>query len=133
MSNNIKVLFWLYKAKAKQSGEAPLMLRVTYRNERKQLSTGYYIPISKWDAKKSRLKGKDATAEQVNNYIKATTGKLLKLGSSMVDAFNVDLTLLLQQLQGKDISQATLLELVTYHNNKIKEQLGNSYTFSTSM
>lgn len=38
MSNNIKTLFWLFKAKTNKNGEAPIMLRVSYQSERKQIS-----------------------------------------------------------------------------------------------
>jgi len=55
MSNNIKILFWLYKGRTNQSGEAPLMVRVTLGKQRIQASTGRYVQlkIETWDSKKS--------------------------------------------------------------------------------
>jgi hypothetical protein len=49
----------------------------------------------------------------------------------MVDTLSVDLDLLLATYEGKDISQATLLQTITHHNQHIKEQLGSGYTLST--
>ncbi len=53
MSNNIKILFWLYKGRTNQSGEAPLMVRVTLGKQRIQASTGRYVQLKQWDSKKS--------------------------------------------------------------------------------
>jgi hypothetical protein len=117
MSNNIKILFWLYKARANKQGEAPLMLRVTHNGERAQIHTGLALLSSKWDNGKCKAKGKDQLSEEINKYIHTSTTKLSSLFTEMNEAGDVYLPTLFSKFLGKDICR------VKYHVRTIRGTL----------
>ena len=47
MANNVSILFWLKTSRINKKGVAPLMLRITYNQQRKEFSTGFSIEPSK--------------------------------------------------------------------------------------
>jgi len=129
--NNITILAWLYKSRKNKHGQSPLYIRVSYNNQRKNISTGYNIDPLKWDAAKSRVKGKDDEAEAINSYLQQTQSKLVSLYNDMLKEGDINLDKLIDRFFGRDYSPMTLLELVKYHNEDFKKRIGIDYTFST--
>ncbi len=131
MSNNIKILFWIYKARVNKAGTAPLMVRVNYKGQRVQFSTGQFIPLSKWDRLKGRVRGKDENAHQINNYIQTTANKIKGIFNELLQKEEVNLFELLSRYNGKNESTVTILQLVTYHNEQMQAKLGGDYALPT--
>ncbi|MBL7738454.1 MAG: site-specific integrase [Chitinophagaceae bacterium] len=130
-TNNLNILFWLYKSKLNKKGEAPLYLRITYQKERKNISTGYNISPEKWDKTKSLMKGIKEEAKQVNAYIFQTKAKLMEVFNDMLKERDINLDILVNRFFGRDTNNMTLLELVRYHNKDFQLRIGIDYTFST--
>jgi len=131
MSNIIKILFWLYKGRSNEQGLTPLMLRLTYNKKRIQASTGFYMDASKWDAKKSKVKGGSEEAKLVNDYIRNTHNRLLEIFQEQSKKGEVLLEAVYDKFMGKDIETMTLMQLVTLHNGFIKERVGIDYSPAT--
>lgn len=131
MTNNIKILFWIHKSKLNKKGEAPLYLRLTYNNVRKNLSSGYSIHPDRWDAQKGAIKGSKKDAVLMNTYISHTKEKLLELFNNMLKEQDINLELLVDKFFGRDIDNRSLLELVNYHNKDFESRIGTDYTYST--
>ena len=130
-TNNLNILFWLYKSKLNRQGEAPIYLRITYSKERKNISTGFNINPAKWDGNKSMVKGTKDDAIQVNNYISSTKAKLMELFNDMLKERDINLDILMDRFFGRDGNNMTLMELVQHHNIDFKSRIGTDYTFST--
>ncbi|MDQ6755802.1 MAG: Arm DNA-binding domain-containing protein, partial [Bacteroidota bacterium] len=104
MSNNIKILFWIYKARVNKSGSAPLMVRINYKGQRVQFSTGQFIPLNKWDRLKVRVRGKDENAHQINSYIQNTSNSIRGIFNELLQKEEVNLFELLNRYSGKNES-----------------------------
>jgi len=130
-SNNIKILFWLFKARLNKRNQAPLCLRITYNNKRKNFSTGFYVEPEKWDNVRYKVKSSQENASSINNYIHQTRARLMALFNEMLIDGDVNIDRLLEQLLGKNSSQRTILEAVNYHNDDFKQRIGIDYTMST--
>lgn len=129
--NNIRILFWIHKSKLNKKGEAPLYLRLTFKSERRNLSTGYFIAPTRWDGQKSQVKGIKDDAIQVNAYISQTKAKMMELFNQMLKERDVNLDLLIDRFFGRDVYTVTLMELVRFHNKDFEARIGTDYAFST--
>jgi len=130
-TNNLNILFWLYKSKLNKQGDAPIYLRITYNKERKNLSTGFNIAPARWDGNKGLVKGTKDEAIQINAYISQTKAKLMELFNEMLKERDINLDILMDRLFGLDANNMTLMELVQHHNKDFEARIGTDYTFST--
>jgi len=131
MENNIKILLWLHKNKVNKRGTAPLMIRITYNNERFQLATGFLIDPERWDQVKGRVKGNKADAREINQYIEAAKVKLIQLYTEAVMNGDIYLNGIVSKFLGKGDNQITLLQGVEHHIKYIKTRIGAEYSKST--
>lgn len=131
MGNNINVLFWLNKSKLNKKGMAPLLLRITYRNDRKQLATGFSIAPSKWDGVKCRAKGKDQLTTAINEYILTTEARLKELFTSQLKQGDVFLDKIIDKFLGKDEENYTLMQLIRYQMQHMEARVGKDYAIAT--
>lgn len=129
--NNIRILFWIHKSKLNRKGEAPLCLRLTFKSERRNLSTGYFITPSRWDGQKAQLKGIKEDALLVNAYISQTKVRMMELFNQMLKEQDINLDLLIDRFFGRDTHSITLMELVRHHNADFQARIGTDFTFST--
>jgi integrase len=131
MNTTIRILFWLSAGKVNKKGQSSLMLRITHNKERKQIATGFMIPVEKWDNQKTKVKGNDEYAAQINTYIRNTTNRLLEIFNELAKKGDVYLENLYNIFMGKDGDSMTLMKLVNYHNEQMRSRLGVDYTVST--
>jgi len=130
-TNNLHILFWLYKSKKNKQDEAPIYLRITYNNERKNLSTGFYLNPVRWDDTKAMVKGSKEDAQHINAYISQTKATIMELFNDMLKNRDINLDSLVDRFFGRDVNNMTLMELVEHHNTDFKARIGTDYTFST--
>ncbi len=130
-TNNLNILFWLYKSKLNKQGEAPIYLRITYNKERKNISTGFNIAPVRWDGDRTTVKGVKDDAIQVNAYISQTKARLMVLFNEMLKERDINLDILIDRFFGRDANNMTLMELVQHHNDDFKARIGTDYAYST--
>lgn len=131
MANNVSILFWLKVNRISKRGLAPLMLRISYNQQRKEFSTGFSIEPSKWDKSKYRVKAKSQEANQINQYIDGTKAKILSIFRDMILNEDISMDRLVDRFLGKDEQTITLLQLVKYHNSDFKSRVGVDFALST--
>lgn len=131
MNTTIRILFWLSAGKVNKKGQSSLMLRITHNKERKQIATGFMVPVDKWDNLKTKVKGNDEYATQVNTYIRNTTNRLYEIFNDLSKKGDVYLETLYNVFIGKDDDNMTLMHLVTYHNEQMRSRLGVDYAVAT--
>jgi hypothetical protein len=131
MANNVSILFWIKTSRINKKGAAPLMLRISYNQQRNEFSTGFNLEPSKWDKSKYRVKAKTQEASQINQYIDGSKAKILSIFRDMVLNEDISLDRLVDKFLGKDEQTLTLLQLVKYHNDNFKSRVGVDFAFST--
>ncbi len=130
-TNNITILFWLYRAKINQNNKAPIYVRLTYNNQRKNFSTSYLIEPQKWDTKKHKVKGANEEANTINSYLQQSQNRFINIYNDMLKEGDIDLNKIIEKFFGKDVPSMTILELIKYHNNDFKKRIGIDYSYST--
>jgi len=129
--NNITILFWLLKARSNKQGNAPIYLRISYQNERRNVGTGFFIEPTRWDSAKYKVKGNQEDAKEINSYIVDSRAKLMGIFNDMLKNEDINLDRLIDKFLGKDTNQITLLEMVKLHNDDFHKRIGIDYTQST--
>lgn len=103
----LTVLFYLNKAKTNQKGLCPIYCRITFHQIRKQFSTGQFVNLKNWNAKKQKVESKDSNAEFINAQLLLI---LQKLNSAYLSL----------QLKGQEFSVSDILD--NYAGRKIKKE-----------
>lgn len=128
MANTIKVLFWLHKSKTNAIGAAPLTFRLTYQNRRTERATGFYLTLKNWHAGKQKVKTTDIMSVEINNCMNTVKGKIIALSREEEE---IHLPSILSKVFSTGKDEPTFLETFREHNKRLKERVGNDYTYST--
>ncbi|MEZ4889001.1 MAG: site-specific integrase [Crocinitomicaceae bacterium] len=128
-STNQKISFLFYPNKQRtRNGEAQIYVRLYIESKRAEFSTNFYVSLSDWDAKKSKVKNTHKSALLINN-------KLEKIRSEINHLFVLEVTQkgsttskeIRDKYLGRDVEEPpkhkTILEAFDYHNLKLSEQV----------
>ncbi|QQM28695.1 site-specific integrase [Elizabethkingia sp. M8] len=74
----IKILFYIQKSKMNASSKCPLACRITYNYERKEFSSGLYIPPKYWDNKNQKAKPPNEENDFINTELSLIKSKINK-------------------------------------------------------
>lgn len=107
------------------------MLRVSYKSERKQVATGFLIKETKWDSAKGKVKGDNELAMQANEYIRNSFNRIMEIYNDQFKQGDVYLTNLIDTFLGKNSNDMTLMQMVNYHNQQMRQRIGTDYAPST--
>lgn len=130
----MKLLFWLNKHRAEATGQASIMVRITYHGQRVNINSGLKILPSSWDSKRQRVKGSNEQARVANHYLQTTQIRVLGIYDELM-RLNQPFTVhkIRDKFLGKGEITYTLLEVVENHNAELKRLVGKTYTISTYM
>lgn len=131
MANTIKVLFWLRRTKVNKVGLVPLMIRLTYLNERQDRATGYYVSIKQWNATKLLLRGNDNDAIKVNNWIRNSIIKIETIFKERAESDTLHLPSILDTVFAKVRVEPTILKLMDDFIKQLSLRVGKDFTHST--
>lgn len=132
MEVKLKTLFFLYRSKTNQKGEAPIYCRVTLNKKRKQFSTGYFIRSGEWDRKRQMVKSSNPLSDEINNHLISLKQRILR-SSLQLEAQESEISVdsVISIVLGKNTKVKKLLEVFKHHNRREKSLLGKSYTKAT--
>lgn len=69
-STNQKISFLFYPNKQRtRNGEAQIYVRLYVDGKRAEFSTNFYVSLSNWDSKKSKVKNSHKSAMLINNKL----------------------------------------------------------------
>ena len=131
MANTIKVLLWLRRNKINSEGLAPLMLRLSYQNNKTDKATGYYVNPNDWNIIKQRLKGSKNQAKQINEWIDDTMVKIADCYREEAKKANVHLPSLINKLFVKVKEEPGLLQTMFEHNEQLRLRVDKDFAYST--
>ena len=66
---DIRITFLLCTTHSNEEGKHPIVLRLTYRSERRDIFTGLYCEKEQWDKKNARLVRSDKKAGSANTNL----------------------------------------------------------------
>lgn len=121
------LLFWANTSRIKND-QVPVYARITVNGKRTNLSLQRRIPVSSWDANKSKAKGTKQQTRLFNKYLEQVRAKIYESYEDLLSENKlITAQLIKSRFLGLDKSGKTLLELFKYHNEVSKEKL-NSHT-----
>ena len=94
---SISILFYLNKSKTNKKGLCPIKCRITYKEKRKEFSTGEFMNPSEWNTKHQKARSYSIANQQINLQLEIITANIkkaylqLQLGGtefSVEDIFN---------------------------------------------
>lgn len=115
-----------------KTGCVPLIIRLSFQGNKVDKATGFYVNPDEWNVGKQRMKGRTEQSIQVNEWIDETLVRISDAYREEVRESNaVHLPTVMASLFAGAKEEPALLKLMQEHNDKIKERVGNDYTFST--
>ena len=76
MRSTFNILFYLKKSSVKETGYAPLMVRITINGKQAPFSLKAEAKPEDWDTKAGRLRGRTKEASELNSYIDNVRSKI---------------------------------------------------------
>ncbi|HYV92749.1 MAG TPA: site-specific integrase [Chitinophagales bacterium] len=124
-NTTLGMLFYLRKDKLTKDGKAPIYLRITIDGKRANLTTNRDIEPEKWDDHSDKMKGSGKDVSKFNMYLDAFKGKVLEHHSILFQAGKeISAESVRNAFLGKDEKKYTLMEVIEYHNQMMKEKVG---------
>ena len=119
--NTYSTAFLLRTAKAKK-GKAPIYCRITVNSQRIEFSLKRSVAISQWN--NGNVKGNNEEVRSLKEYLRQVEGKLFEhYRSLLADDALITPEALKNAYLGIETEQYSLLELMDYHNNQLKDSL----------
>jgi len=132
MLNEIKLIFFLFKAKKNSKGKAPIYGRVTKNNKRRHFSTGFFVLPDEWHTPSNSVIN-NPLAEQINNHLIAIKAKAMELSlQHRLTERECTLDEFVSLLLGKKSQNlSSFLEVFKQHNLEVEALVGKSYSPAT--
>jgi len=132
MLNDIKLIFFIYRAKKNSKGKAPIYGRVTKNNKRRHFSTGFFVSPDEWHTPSNSVVN-NPLAEQINNHLIAIKAKAMELSlQHKMTERECTLDEFVSLLLGKKSQNlSSFLEVFKQHNIEVEALVGKSYSPAT--
>ncbi len=132
MESNVKVTFWLNKAKKNSLNLTPIYMRVAYDYDHFTMSTGIQVRFHDWDKKSMRIKGATAEVFAQNTQMDSIKLKVLQIVNQLTvlgKPFNI--STIKKMLEGNETNQITLMRICEEQISEMQKLRGKSYAPST--
>jgi len=132
MLTNIKITFWISRTKKNSKNLVPVYLRVAHNYENFNRATGIRIPAADWDKKAMRIRGATQEALTANATLNSLKVKVLQIINQLnVSGKPYNIHTIQKILDGKEISQLTVLKIYDEQLAEMKKLKGKDYTAAT--
>ncbi len=133
MTRKIKILFFLYKAKLNKNDKAPIYCRLTHNKERRQFSTGYFIPLETWDSKTKTVDENYYLSSQINERLLSIERTIFDLILKYeINKNDYTLDEVWNEITGnKKDNVKCFIQAFDMHNEEVESLIGKSYTIGT--
>ena len=119
-SKTFSIHFWLKMTKRK-GDLAPIYARITVNGKRSEISLKRTISVTHWDNKTKRVKPRIPGAKMLNSYLDDVYANLLDCHKQLTSEHKlITANNIKARFLGEDEQHKTLLELMDYHNTKMK-------------
>ena len=132
MKQTFTVLVYLKTSKINSKGKAPIYIRVTINGKRSEISIKQFIEPSRWNSNRQRLTGTSYRVKTINKSIELAINRINDIHNDLIQNNKlVTAKAITNKYLGRDQLGKTLLEVFSYHNNRMKSYVGKKYTRST--
>jgi len=132
MENNIKITFWLYKAKKNSKNLTPIYLRVTQNYDYFTKATGISIPAGDWDKKAMRIRGATPEADIDNSTLDSLKVKIFQIINQLnVSGKPYNIHTIQKTLEGKENSQLTVMHIYDEQLSEMNKLKGKDFAPAT--
>jgi len=129
--NTFSVSFFLRSDKPDAEKKLPIFMRITANGERANLSIQRRIEPDRWN-NAGKVLGTRQDAKEINSYIDTLRNKIFNIRSELINQSEVPTAEKIKmQFLGHGKSQKTVLEVFKYHNDQVKELIGQDYAAGT--
>ncbi len=119
-SKTFKLLFWQVMTK-KKGTDAPIYARVTVNGKRAEISLDQWFPVAFWDAKMSRAAGRSIEARELNYHLDKVQIAIADVHETLLkEGRFVTAQAVKARYLGTDNHNATLGDIILYHNDQMK-------------
>lgn len=117
-----KILTWLHTSKPNSNGQYPIWIRITYKGDRAELSTGVYVDKEKYKGGDTPIRGSKEEAGQNNLLIANIRTQLLTAYNKLIaKGEDISARKIKESYLGADKTSHGLIDTFEYHNNRIKD------------
>jgi integrase len=131
MANTLKILFWIEHSRKNKEGLVPLKVRLTYKSQRANKASGYYVNPDHWNTSKQCMKGSNELNKEINSWIDVTKVKTSTCFKEAMEKGDIHLASIMDKLFARHTELPTLLSFISDFNKQLKERVGKDYTYST--
>ena len=134
MKAGVTMSFTVRKSKSRCSGISPIQVLLTKNGVRVSFSTGHAVKPSEWDSKNQRVKGKNSSYIEINNFLNSVRARLYQLEKDLSDrGIGVTPQILRDAYLGKldCLKDWTLMKVIDVHLEDLKGKIGQSIAAST--
>ena len=129
---NVHFSFLCRSFRCTSKGLSPIVLRIIYRNERKDIYTGLYCDKESWDYASGRVKSSCKQAAAINKNLELINHQALNRLDELkfsTQPFTIDE--LVNKLKGKEDRPTLLIEYLKVRNEEFKSRSGVDITNAT--
>jgi site-specific recombinase XerD len=129
---SIAVLFYIRKAKSTRSKMAPIYMRITVNGQRAEISLQRDVEVNKWNPAAGMVTGSSEAAKSLNQYITYWRQRTYDAQESLIkDGRLATAAAIKLLLTGGSANQKTLMEVFTFHNDRLLERVGIDHSPAT--
>jgi len=129
---DIRFSFFCRSTHLNGDGQSPIVFRVSYRGQRKDIFTGLYCASGSWDALDGRVSKSDKASATINKNLEFIQRKAHEAFEKMKFSgipFSIDE--LSCKIKGKEAAPSLLIDYLEGCNQKIRQRVGIDITRAT--
>lgn len=132
MNPSFTQLFYLKSRNRNKSVKVPIYLRLTVNGKRSELSISRKIEPEKWHARLGKMKGSDAKAVQLNQYLDTVRSKINRIHQRFIDEEKPFTALDIKSAYVDDGDKLKMLVvLFEEHNAEMEKLIGKDFALGT--
>lgn len=124
--------FLCRQSRVNKAGHTPIVLRIIYRQERRDVYTGLYCPYQYWDHESGKVNRKYDKAALINRNLEMINYKAIQIFDQLRfsgNPFTIDD--LVSQIKGQEQKPTGLIEYLQSRNEEMKERKGIDISAAT--
>lgn len=129
---NVGFSYLCRSTRLNEEGRSPIVLRINYRGERKDIFTGLYCFSDNWDSDFGRVSRAEEKAATINKNLDL----ILRKSNHAFDELNFSgnsftIDELIDKIKGKEAKPTLLIDFLEEGNKKMKKKVGIDMTLKT--
>jgi len=120
----IHLNFICRSGRSNQKGESPIVLRIIYRHERRDIYTGLYCCYTDWDNEKGKLNSQQKRSTTLNENLEHIRYKAMEAFDELKYSGNpFTIGDLIRKIKGQEERPVLIVEFLKSRNQEIKERV----------